>query len=194
VEVSVDSAIAAFPTAKQATLAAFAAQRAVATHEWPQGLRPEISAALYSGEAGIGWVGQAAFRCSELCDAAEGGQIFMSKATASLLEDEDLGELELRDLGEQQTRRTRRAVRAYELVVPHGCRDDRLRSCHTRAAARPRAMHSSRQAARAATSGTVHTPRPARSSRPRRPRHGGAPARSAGRRCPSPAIPFARPS
>jgi class 3 adenylate cyclase len=53
-----------------------------------------------------------------LCDAAEGGQIFMSQATASLLEDEDLGELALHDLGERQTRRTQQAVRAYELVVP----------------------------------------------------------------------------
>jgi aminoglycoside/choline kinase family phosphotransferase len=35
-----------------------------------------------------------------------------------LLEDEDLGELLLRDLGEQTTRHTQRAVRAYELVVP----------------------------------------------------------------------------
>jgi hypothetical protein len=41
----------------------------------------------------------------------------VSPATARLLGHEDLGELSLRDLGEQQTRRTQRAVRAYELVV-----------------------------------------------------------------------------
>ena len=118
VEVSGDSAMAAFPTAKQAALAAVAAQRAVAAHEWPEGPRPAMSIALHSGEAGIGWVGPAALRCSDLCDAAEGGQIFMSPATAGLLEDEDLGELFVRDLGEQQTRRTHEAVRVHELVVP----------------------------------------------------------------------------
>jgi class 3 adenylate cyclase len=118
VEVSGDSAIAAFPTAKQAALAAVAAQRAVAVHEWPEGLRPAVSIALHSGEAGVGWVGPAALRCSDLCDAAEGGQIFMSTATAGLLEDEDLGELFVRDLGEQQTRRTHEAVRVHELVAP----------------------------------------------------------------------------
>lgn len=118
VEVSGDSALAAFPTAKQAALAAVAAQRAVAAHEWPHGLNPAISAGLHSGQAGTGWVGSAAARCSELCDAAEGGQIFMSQETADLLQDEDLGELSIRDLGEQQTRRTQRAVRAHELVVP----------------------------------------------------------------------------
>jgi class 3 adenylate cyclase len=57
-------------------------------------------------------------RCAELCDTAEGGQIFLSQATAALLEDQELGELLLRDLGQQQTRRTQRTVRAYELVVP----------------------------------------------------------------------------
>lgn len=118
VEVSGDSALAAFPAAKQAALAAVAAQSAVAAHEWPQGLRPAISVGLHSEQAGIGSIGAAAARCSELCDAAEGGQIFMSRETANLLQDEDLGELSIRDLGEQQTRRTQRVVRAHELVVP----------------------------------------------------------------------------
>jgi class 3 adenylate cyclase len=117
-EVVADSALAAFPTAKEAALAAVAAQRAVAAHEWPYGLRPAMSVGLHSGQAGIGWVGPAVMRCSDLCDVAEGGQILLSQATAGLLEDEDLGELLLRDLGEQRTRRSQRAVHAYELVVP----------------------------------------------------------------------------
>lgn len=76
-----------------------------------------ISVGLHSGEAGIGWLGPAALRSAELCDAAEGGQIFLSRATASLLEDEDLGELLIRDLGERETRRGRTTVYAYELVL-----------------------------------------------------------------------------
>jgi class 3 adenylate cyclase len=118
VDVAGDSAVAAFASAKQAALAAAAAQRAVAAHEWPHGLRPAISVGLHSGEAGVGWAGPAVIRCAELCDTAEGGQIFLSQATAALLEDQELGELLLRDRGEQQTRRTQRTVRAYELVVP----------------------------------------------------------------------------
>jgi len=54
--------------------------------------------------------------CSELCDAAEGGQTFISQRTASVLRGEDLSGLRLRDLGERQTRRSKRAVR-YELVA-----------------------------------------------------------------------------
>jgi len=114
-EASGDTATAVFATAKDAALAAVAAQHAMAAHDWPQGPRPAISVALDSGQA-------AAERCAELCDAAEGGQIFVSQATASLLEDTDLGDLLLCDLGEQQTRRTELAVRAFELVVPPATR------------------------------------------------------------------------
>jgi class 3 adenylate cyclase len=117
VDVTGDTAMAVFPSPKQAALAAVAAQRAVADHEWPFWPEPAISVGLHSGTAGIGWPGPAAMICSELCDAAEGGQILMSQATASLLEEEDLGDLSLRDAGEQQLRRSARRVHAYELAV-----------------------------------------------------------------------------
>jgi class 3 adenylate cyclase len=116
VEAVFDSTTAAFRSARQAARAAAAAQRAVANHEWPHGLRPQISVGLHSGEAAIGWIGPAAVLCAELCDVAESGQIFLSQATASLLEDENLGELALRDLGEQPTRRSGRLLHVYELL------------------------------------------------------------------------------
>lgn len=119
VEVGADQVVGAFPTAKQAVLAAVAAQRAVADHGWPEGLKPPtVAAGLHSGEAGVGWIGPAARRCAQLCDAAEGGQIFLSQAVSGLLEDEDLGELLLRDLGERLTRRGGDPIHAFELVYP----------------------------------------------------------------------------
>jgi class 3 adenylate cyclase len=118
IDVEGDSVAAGFATAKEAAFAAAAAQRAVAAHDWPYGQRPAISIGVHSVEAGIGWLGPALIRCSELCDAAEGGQIFLSQATASLLEDAALGELFLRDLGEQEMRRDDGTVRAYELLLP----------------------------------------------------------------------------
>jgi class 3 adenylate cyclase len=117
IEGSGDSAMAAFPTAKQAALAAVAARDAVAAHEWPHGRRLAISAGLDSGTAGVGWGGPAALRCAELCDAAEGGQIFLSQAVSNVLEEEDLGGLRVRDLGEVPLRRREGLVQAYELVV-----------------------------------------------------------------------------
>lgn len=118
VQVDGDTAMAAFPTAKQAALAAVAAQRAVAAHEWSHGRRLAISVGLHSEVAAAGSTEEAEGRCSELCDAAEGGQIFLTPAVSSLLGDEDLGELLLRDLGEVPLRRSDHRVRAYELVVP----------------------------------------------------------------------------
>jgi class 3 adenylate cyclase len=91
VDIAGDSVSGAFAGAKEAAFAAIAVQGAVSEHDWPHGLKPEVSVGLHSGEAGIGWLGPAVVRCAELCDAAEGGQIFLSSATAGLLEDEDLG-------------------------------------------------------------------------------------------------------
>jgi len=116
-DVAADTVTAAFASPKQAAAAAAAAHRAVAEHEWPYALKPEISVGLHSGEAGVGWVGPAVVRCAELCDAAEGGQTFLSPVTAGLLEGADLGNWSLRDRGEVRTRRSGEAVRAYELVA-----------------------------------------------------------------------------
>jgi class 3 adenylate cyclase len=115
-EMSGDSVAAGFATAREAVAGAVAAQRAVATHEWPHGVSAAISVGVHSAEAGIGLLGPAILRCQALCDAAEGGQIFLSQATASLLENENLGDLMIRDVGKRKMRRTRGSVRAYELV------------------------------------------------------------------------------
>jgi class 3 adenylate cyclase len=112
-----DTAMAAFLSPKQAALAAVAAQRAVAAHEWPHGRALAMSVGLDSGAGGGGWDAPAAARCEELCDAAEGGQIFMTQAVSSLLEKEDLSGLSVRDLGEVPLRRSDRTIRAYELLV-----------------------------------------------------------------------------
>jgi class 3 adenylate cyclase len=115
-----DTARAAFPSARQAARAAVAAQRAVAAHEWPHGRELAMSVGLDSGPPGGGWDGPVVARCEELCDAAEGGQVFVTQAVSSSLEGEDLGELTMQDLGEVPLRRSDQTVRAYELVMPAG--------------------------------------------------------------------------
>lgn len=116
IESAADTVLAAFPNPKQAVNAAVAAQHAVAEQEWPYSLQVMVSVGLHSGEAGVGWIGPAANRCADLCDAAEGGQIFLSRATATLLEDEEPPGLSVRDLGTLQTRRIGSTIHAYELV------------------------------------------------------------------------------
>jgi class 3 adenylate cyclase len=112
-----DTAIAAFPTAREAALAAVAVQDAVSAHEWPHQRNLMVSVGVHSGEAGIGWLGPATIRCEELCNAAEAGQIFLSSSTAALLEEEDLRGLHIRDVGDQVARRSGSRVRAFELVA-----------------------------------------------------------------------------
>jgi len=89
-KVSRDTAIAVFPNAKQAALAAVAVRSVVAAHEWPHKRRVAVSVGVHSAEVESGWMGRARIRCQALCDAAEGGQIFFSPAAAVLLEEEDL--------------------------------------------------------------------------------------------------------
>ena len=113
VEVDGDTCVAAFSSAKQAALAAVAVQHAVAAHQWPHGRSLAMSIGLDSGARE-----PAALNCEDLCDAAEGGQIFLTQAVSDLLEDEELGELVVRDLGEVPLRRSEQKVRAFELVVP----------------------------------------------------------------------------
>ena len=43
--------------------------------------------------------------CAELCDVAEGGEIFLSQVAAGLLEEAGLGELSIKDVGKPTTRR-----------------------------------------------------------------------------------------
>jgi class 3 adenylate cyclase len=112
-----DTAIAAFATAKEAALAAVAVQDAVSVHKCPHKRNLMISVGVHSGTAGMGWLGPATMGCEELCDAAEGGQILLSSATAALLEEEDLRGLNIRDVGERVTRRGGSGVRAFELVA-----------------------------------------------------------------------------
>ena len=61
-EVGGDTATAVFVSARQAALAAAAAQRAVAAHAWPHRLKAAVSVALDSvrGTSRLGWLGHGA--------------------------------------------------------------------------------------------------------------------------------------
>jgi class 3 adenylate cyclase len=115
-----DSISAVFPAVREAAEAALSVQRTMSSHEWPDGRELSASVGLHAGRAAIGWAGPAILRCVDLCDAAEGGQIFLSPAIAALLEDEQLEDAVMRDLGEVATRRAGVRIRAYELVPSRG--------------------------------------------------------------------------
>lgn len=116
-----DTAVAVYRSARQAVVAAADLQRTVAAHEWPGGSPVKVNIGLDSGElvaTGHGHFGEAVNRCANLCDQARGGQVLLSEATRSLLEGEDLGELELVELEERALSRGGRPLRIYQLIIP----------------------------------------------------------------------------
>jgi class 3 adenylate cyclase/DNA-binding beta-propeller fold protein YncE len=118
-----DSFFAAFPRAWDAVLAAAKAQRALARHPWPGGVDLRARIGLHTGGASVAggrYLGLAVHRAARICAVAHGGQVLLSQATYTLLEDEEeeLAGLSLRDLGEHALKDFDRPVRLYQLVVP----------------------------------------------------------------------------
>jgi hypothetical protein len=76
---------------------------------------------LHTGEATVfdgRYVGLSVHRAAQVCAAAAGGQILLSQASASMLEDEELGELGLRPLGRHLLKDFERPAQLYQLDVP----------------------------------------------------------------------------
>ncbi len=116
-----DSTITVYRSARQAVLAAADLQRTVAASEWPDGVAMAVAIALDSGEVvttGYGPFGEAANRCGVLSNVARGGKVLVSEATRSLLEGEELGELDLVELEPRQLAKGGRPLRIYELIAP----------------------------------------------------------------------------
>lgn len=120
VENLADSVFACFPTAKQAVVGAAAAQRALAAHEWPSGIRIAVRMGLNTGEAvplGQRYFGSAVNLTFRICDIARGGQVLLAPSTVALLDPDDLGDFTLSDLGEHDLAASG-SVRLFELVIP----------------------------------------------------------------------------
>jgi DNA-binding NarL/FixJ family response regulator/class 3 adenylate cyclase len=117
-----DSFFVVFRRPREAVAAAVAAQRALAAHDWPEGVELRVRIGVHTGEASVAgdqYVGLAVHRAARICDAAHGGQILLSETTRSLLEDEEheLDDVALRDLGTHLLKDFDRAVRIYQLSV-----------------------------------------------------------------------------
>jgi YVTN family beta-propeller protein len=115
-----DSFFVAFSSARDALLAAVEAQRALLAHDWPDGVLVKVRMGLHTGQAvasGGRYTGLAVHRAARIGSAAQGGQILVSQATQTLLEDEEEDlHVALRDLGEQRLKDLDRPVRLYQAV------------------------------------------------------------------------------
>jgi class 3 adenylate cyclase len=115
-----DGFFVAFESARSAVAAAVDAQLALAGFTWPAGAEVRVRIGLHTAEPYLGddgYVGLGVHRAARICDAARGGQILLSNATAGVIEDAELGGVELLDLGEHRLKGLPRKQRLFQLTV-----------------------------------------------------------------------------
>jgi class 3 adenylate cyclase len=120
IETTGDGFFIAFGSARSAVRAAVAAQLALAGFEWPTEGHVRVRMGLHTAEPHLseeGYVGVGVHRAARICEAARGGQILVSNATAGIIEDAELSEVEFLDLGEHRLRGLPRSQRLFQLSV-----------------------------------------------------------------------------
>jgi predicted ATPase/class 3 adenylate cyclase/DNA-binding CsgD family transcriptional regulator len=119
-----DAFFAAFGGAKQAVLCALEVQRSLASYDWPDGAQVRVRMGIHTGHAvpaDGAYTGLAVHRAARICAAARGGQVLVSQATQTLVEDEEEGEelgFTLVDQGESRLKDLDRPVRLFQLAAP----------------------------------------------------------------------------
>jgi predicted ATPase len=102
--------------------AAVAAQRAFASHPWPEGARVRVRIGLHTGEptlATSGYVGLDVHRAARICAAGHGGQTLLSQTTYTLVEYELPAGVRLQPLGAHRLKDLQRPEGLYQLVIPN---------------------------------------------------------------------------
>ena len=120
VDTAGDGFFVAFDSARSAVAAAVGAQLALATFAWPADAEVLVRIGLHTAEPhqdDDGYVGIGVHRAARICDAARGGQILVSNATAGIIEDSELQEVELVDLGTHHLSGLPRAQRLFQVTV-----------------------------------------------------------------------------
>jgi class 3 adenylate cyclase/tetratricopeptide (TPR) repeat protein len=115
-----DSFLFAFARADEAVGAAIDGQRALVAHDWPGGGELRVRMGMHTAEPSAsneGYYGLGVHRAARIMAAAHGGQILLSLASSSVLEDAELDGARVRDLGEYWLKDLDRPERIYQLDV-----------------------------------------------------------------------------
>ena len=122
VEVSTegDAFFCVFTSASQAVQAAISAQRALASHDWPDGVTVCVRMGLHTGDGSLGgdnYAGLDVHRAARIAAAGHGGQVLVSDTTRTLAEHALPEGVGLRDLGEHRLKDLTHPEQLFELVV-----------------------------------------------------------------------------
>jgi predicted ATPase/class 3 adenylate cyclase/DNA-binding CsgD family transcriptional regulator len=115
-----DGLFVVFARATDAVLAARDMQRALATHPWPAGITLRARIGLHTGEPSLtpeSYVGLDVHRAARIMSAAHGGQVLLSQATSTLVEQDLPDDVKLHDLGEHRLKDLERPQRLLQLVI-----------------------------------------------------------------------------
>ena len=115
-----DSFFVVFESAIAAVGCCVAGQRALARHDWPDGVKVRVRMGLHSGEPTRhedNYVGLDVHRAARIAAAAHGGQVVVSDATRHLVESRLAADVSLRDLGWHRLKDIEAPERIYQLVV-----------------------------------------------------------------------------
>jgi len=117
-----DAFFAVFTHATAAVAAAIDAQRALATHPWPEDGAVRVRMGLHTGEpvpTDEGYVGVALNRGARVCAVSHGGQIYLSSPCREILAATDHPpDWTFRDLGEHRLKDIRHTEHLFQVVAP----------------------------------------------------------------------------
>jgi class 3 adenylate cyclase/tetratricopeptide (TPR) repeat protein len=116
-----DSFFVVFASAADAVDCCVTAQRALAGHDWPDGVPVRIRMGLHSGEPvrhEDGYVGMDVHRAARIAATANGGQVVLSEATRLLVASRLPAGVSVKDLGFHRLKDLAAPERIYQLVVP----------------------------------------------------------------------------
>jgi class 3 adenylate cyclase len=114
-----DAFFFSFERARDAVAGAVEGQRALASHDWPDGNEVRVRMGLHTGEPAVGeegYVGLDVVRAARICSAGHGGQILLSETTRVLVGQQFPDGSALRDLGRQHLKDVEEE-RIYQLSV-----------------------------------------------------------------------------
>ena len=115
-----DSFFAVFPTPAQAVRAMVAAQRALHSHSWPEGVELRVRMGIHTGEGTLGgddYLGLDVNRAARIGAAGHGGQLLLSGPATALTEHSLPEGVELRDMGAHRLKDLAHPERIYQVVV-----------------------------------------------------------------------------
>ncbi len=113
-----DSFFVVFETAPDAVAAVTRAQRELAGHQWPDGVRMQVRMGLHTGAPAVhdgSYVGMDVHRAARIAAAAHGGQVLVSGATAHLVEGNLPDGVRLRGLGSHRLKDIPQAETLFQL-------------------------------------------------------------------------------